>query len=111
MSDYAPYSENLKCKWCLKRIMDHLHDRQCDGCWEFVTRLDYALNIPSLFKLIKEKIEKRSDEIREKENIDTGIDLGEAERKLLSQSIKEAEVGDVVSLEEAEKESFKESEN
>lgn len=109
--DYNPYSKNLKCKWCGKKIMDHLHDRQCDGCWEFVTRLDYALNIPSLFKLVKEKVEKRSDEIRKRENLNTGIDLEEAERKLLSQSIKEMEAGDVISLEEAERESFKESEN
>ena len=65
---YNAYSKNLKCKWCGKKIMDQQTDRQCDGCWEFVTRLDYALNIPSLFKLIKEKVEKHSDEIREKEN-------------------------------------------
>ena len=111
MSDYAPYSENLKCKWCGKKIMNHTTDRQCDSCWEILTRLPDALYIPGMLNEIKRLIEKHDDEVRARENLATGIDLSEAERKLLSQSIKEADAGDVISLEEAEKESFKEDEN
>ena len=56
---YDPYSKNLKCKWCGKRLMDQQTDLQCDPCWEVITRLDYALAIPSLFEWIKCKVDER----------------------------------------------------
>jgi hypothetical protein len=65
---YDPYSRGLKCKWCGRKIMDHMHDRQCDGCWEFITRLDHALKTPKLFEMLKSRMKDRIAEIQEEEN-------------------------------------------
>ncbi len=109
---YDAYNKNLHCKWCGVVLMDFVADRQCDGCWEVLVRLPDACRIPELFKEIKRLIEKHDDEVRVEENKETQEilqNLGLMEE--LKQSMKEADAGDVISFEEAEKESFKENEN
>jgi len=75
-------------------------------------QLSDALRIPKLLEEVKRLLEKRMEEIRLEENKETQEitrDFGFMEG--LRSSIKEADAGNVISLEDAEKESFKESEN
>jgi len=112
MSDYNAFSKNLKCKWCGKAIMDHQTDRQCDRCWEVLMRLPDAFRVPELLKEIKRLLEIRMEKIRVEENKETQEILQNPElMKELEQSIEEMRSGNVISLEDAEKESFKEDEN
>lgn len=31
------------CKWCGKELLDSYVDNQCDGCWEFTSRINMFL--------------------------------------------------------------------
>ena len=48
-----------KCKICSRRCQQQpSHDKLCDGCWEYVSRLDDMLRYPLAMKLTEEALKR-----------------------------------------------------